>query len=340
MIHIFFITKVAPIYYVVFPLLETIQNKEDILIVAGSKEVALFFKIHTDFRVINMQVHPNLITRKTKYKLLQNILLSKKEYNTFFKDIKDAKIYFFGSSFKIVVFSYIHKLARQNTIIEGYASHKKTSIEYPLDRSMRAWIMRWIAKWLLGVETTVHINQGIPFWKLSETFYEKHHIRRMFIDHEKTKKNYTIQLDVLEGKTVLITMQDLMVYNYVEKTSFVKILDDLMDILYQLYPDKFVIKPHPRERTLYGSMAKTTQIIPPYIPSEFLMDHPWDIVIGIFSTSLLSAARLTESKVISIIDLLTWNDTAFQQKWSTIMKDAGVLVPKTVQELNQMLQEA
>ena len=200
--------------------------------------------------------------------------------------------------------------------------------------------MRWVAKWLLGVETTVHINQGIPFWKLSESFYEKHHIKRTFIDHETTNTNYTIQLDVLKGKTVLITMQDLMVYNYVEKTSFVKTLDDLMDILYQLYPKKFVIKPHPREQTLYGSMAQTTQIIPPYIPSEFLMNHPWDIVIGIFSTSLLSAARLTESKVISIIDLLRWNDTAFQQKWSTIMKDAGVLVPTTVQELNQMLQEA
>jgi hypothetical protein len=338
--HIFFITKVAPIYYVVFPLLETIQNKEDILIIAGSKEVSSFFKNHTDFRVISMQVHPNLITRKNKYKLLKNILLSKKEYKTLFKKTKDAKIYFFGSSFKIVVFSYLHKLARKNTIIKGYASHKKTSIEYPLDHSMRAWMMRWIAKWLLGVETTVHINQGAPFWKLSETFYEKHHIRKMFIDHEKTNKNYPIHLDVLKGKTVLITMQDLMVYNYVEKASFVKILDDLMALLYQLYPDKFVIKPHPREDTLYGAMATTDQVIPPYIPSEFLMDHPWDIVIGIFSTSLLSAARLTKAKVISIIDLLRWNDTAFQQKWSTIMKDAGVLVPKTVKELSQLLQEA
>ena len=74
--HIFFITKVAPIYYVVFPLLETIRNKEDILIVAGSEEVALFFKNHTDFRVISMQVHPNLITRRTKYKLLHGPVAS------------------------------------------------------------------------------------------------------------------------------------------------------------------------------------------------------------------------------------------------------------------------
>jgi len=49
------------------------------LVVATSEEVELFFKNYTDLKVIRTSVNPNLVTRKSKSKVLSNIIKSKSE---------------------------------------------------------------------------------------------------------------------------------------------------------------------------------------------------------------------------------------------------------------------
>jgi hypothetical protein len=335
--YIFFLTKIGSIYDVVLPLIEERKNKGEIIIVSASKEVSLFFSNHTSYKVIDLLVHPNLITRKTKHKILNSIIRSKFEFRRLFKDLSDAEIYFFGNSFSIVVFSYIHKLSRNNKIFHYFAFSEKKSVSYPLESGFRAYLLRWIAHWCLGVETVIHNNEGIPFWKLDKKFYQRNHIKERIID-KKAHQKYDLNIDMLKDKRVLITAQDLLVYDYVTKDSFIQVLDELIDLLDSMFPDIYVVKPHPREKTLYGKMASLPDIVPAYIPSEFLMDHPWDFVIGLFSTSLLSAVKLTNATVISLIDLLQWNDTVRQGEWRKIMKDSKVCIPKDFNQLSRLLQ--
>ena len=334
---IFFVTKTGPLYDIVLPLIEEQKDKKNIVIISTSPEVDLFFKNHTDLKVINLKVNPNLITRKTKYKIVSNIVRSIIEYNKLFKNTTKSNVYFFGNSFSIVVFSYLKKLSKKNNVYHYFgAEYTKKSVEYPIEKGLRAYSMKWIAKWLLGVETTVRNNQGVPFWKLDEKFYKKNHIEVRSIK-KKVDKKYKPKIDVIEGKEILITTQDLMVYNYVDDVNFVQVLDSLMDLLDESFPDSFVIKPHPREKTLYGKMKDCKNIVPAYIPSEFLMDHKWKIIIGMFSTSLLSASNLTNSMVISLVDLFKWNDEKHHQKWRAVMEKGNVIIPKDFNELKHLL---
>jgi hypothetical protein len=86
-------------------------------------------------------------------------------------------------------------------------------------------------------------------------------------------------------------------------------------------------------------MEKTKNIIPSYIPAEFLLHHPWKYVIGIVSTSLINASKLTNAKVISIIDLFKWTDDATHEKeiLRDEIKNHDISIPKDINELKSLL---
>ena len=75
--YIFFVTTFASIYDRVLPLIEEKKEKGEVIIVASTEQIELFFKEYTDFKVIRTKVHPDLITMKTKYRILFNIIKSK-----------------------------------------------------------------------------------------------------------------------------------------------------------------------------------------------------------------------------------------------------------------------
>ena len=57
-----------------------------------------------------------------------------------------------------------------------------------------------------------------------------------------------------------------------------------------------------------------------------------------FSTSLLSAAKITKATVISMIDLFKWNDSDRHLKWRKVMEKGDVLIPKDFNELKRLLE--
>ena len=201
--------------------------------------------------------------------------------------------------------------------------------------------MRWFAKWFMGVETVV--SKGIPVWMLDERFFKDIVVIKDYGDKSKIISEYMPKLEILKGKTVLIMMVDLLESggNYAEPESFIKAMDDLMEIVNDNFSDLYLIKPHPRENRLYGEMLECEEIIPPYIPAEFLLHHPWRFVIGIISTSLVHAAELTDSTVISMMDLFKWNDAANREIkiYREEMEKVNILIPKDINEFKRLLLE-
>ena len=160
--YIFFVTTVGSIYEAVLPLIEKKRDKGEILVVVGTDEAEKFFSEFTDFKLIRVKVNPNLIDKKAKYKIIGNIIRSKLEYRKLFKDIKDSEIYFCGCSFSIVIYSYVKKLSKNNKVFHCGNTADEKFIDYPIEKSFRAYIMRWVAKWLMGVETIIGNRMGVP----------------------------------------------------------------------------------------------------------------------------------------------------------------------------------
>jgi len=183
-----------------------------------------------------------------------------------------------------------------------------TTIKYPVEHSIRAFAMRWTAKWLMGIETDVCCKLGVPIWDLNKKFFENIEILENYVGDKKLLGKYMKKLNVLKGKKILIAVNDAITSGFIEKTEFINKMDNLMDILNDITPGEYIIKPHPRLNKLYGKMSECNEIIPPYIPLEFVLRHDWKKVIGIDSGSLVSSVKYTNAKVISLIDAVEYRD--------------------------------
>lgn len=309
--HIFFVITFGSIYDRVLPLIEEKKGEGEIIVVAATEQIELFFKNYTDFKVIRTKLHPNLITRKTKHKILSNIIRSKLEFRKLFKDIENSKIYFCNTGYAVVIYSHIKKLSKRNKVIfYGYQMKegKNATIKYPIEHSMRAFALRWTARWLLGIETDIRCKLGFPIWDLSGKFFEDVEILENYIGNKKLLDKYMKRLDVLKGKKILIAINDAITSGFIEETEFISKMDSLTEILNDITPGEYVIKPHPRLNKLYGKMSECNEIIPPYIPLEFVLRHDWKKVIGIDSGSLVSSVKYTNAEVISLIDAVEYRD--------------------------------
>ena len=172
--NIFFITTVGSIYEQALPLIEQKKNDGEIIVVATTEQIELFFKNYTNFKVLRMRVYPDLINKKIWYKLFSNIIRSKIEFRRLFKDIEGADVFFFGSGWAIVVYSYIQKLARKNILHQILC--KPTSLEFNVEKTFKANLMRLFAKIFFNLDTIVVNDSVSSSYELDATFFEKNHV--------------------------------------------------------------------------------------------------------------------------------------------------------------------
>jgi len=337
--YVFFVVTFGSIYDRVLPLIEEKKNKGEIIVVATTEQIELFFKHYTAFKVIRTQVHPNLINKKIWYKIFSNLIRSKLEYRKLFKEFKGGNVYFFGSSCAIVIYSYTQKLSKNNTIYQ-YLS-KSSNLKHTKEIRCMAILMKLFAKTFLNLDTEI-MNDGVtPYYSLDKKFYDKNnvHIVNNYMPDYKLLDRHMVKLDIIEGKKILFAIADLIACDHVEETEFIKKINAVVTILNESFPDSYVVKPHPRSNKVYGKMQYST-IVPPHIPSEFLMKHPWEFIIGIESTALISATKQTDAKVISLIELFNYKYPEAQKKWRDYLQSGSenkILFPKQLQEFKGIL---
>ena len=341
--YIFFVTTFGSIYDRALSLMEEKKDKGEVIVVASTEQIKLFFQHYTDFKVIRTRVHPDLVTRKTKYFLFVNILRSKLEFQELFRDIENSEIYFCNKSYALVIYSYIKKLSKRNKIFFYGHEQDEMILVYPAEHSLRAFILRGVAKWFMGVEVNIFNNGGYPFWEVTKKYFENITIIKEYTrDKKQILDKYSIKLDILKGKKVLIAIEDSVASGLITKSEFVTKMDQMMDLLNTIIPGAFTIKPHPRLDTLYGKMSACTDVVPSYIPIEFILHHDWQLVIGINSWSVVQATRLTNAKAISLIDAVTFIDENMRIKFRNwIEKESGKKVEffGNIDDLKKVLEQ-
>ena len=127
-----------------------------------------------------------------------------------------------------------------------------------------------------------------------------------------------------------------------ERLWFLNKIDNMMNMVDTLYSGAYAIKPHPKLNKLYGKMSDCKDVIPPFIPLEFVLKHPWKMIIGIESTSIIFAAKQTGASVISLIDAFEFNDKKQQKMFREWMKTESkntILFPKNLDAFQKLLKE-
>ena len=327
---ILFVMAPVQIYYKVLPLIE--EKKFDKLMIVTTKELAPFFKEHTKGTVIVPKVHPNLITTKTKYKLISNILKANLEYKRLFEDIKDEEIYLFFTSWSVVFLSFVAKLSKRNKVY--LCTNQDITKLYNEEKSLRASLMKLVAKYFLGVDVKIFDKLGLPIWEL-----KRESIPMEYLDFEpsiKSASNYVSDNQILENKEVLFIADAILTEGADEKTV-IELNSYVMDLLEKKFNGSYAIKPHPRVPDLYGRMQESKNILPPYVIVESIMGHKWKYIIGYYSEALVSAKVYTNAEVISLLNLWKWGNQKLKQHWHDKLKKEGIIIPKNFDELKNLL---
>jgi len=144
----------------------------------------------------------------------------------------------------------------------------------------------------------------------------------------------------LEGKEVLVLWSDLVGEGRMDEGTFTTQVNNLIHLLDQYYPNKYIIKAHPNMSLLYGKMVNAPQL-DSYVPSQFFMYHPWKIVIADCSAALVfpEEQNLDHTKLIEMVDILRFKDSKVQSelKQFLISWNPKLLVPQSFGELEEMI---
>ena len=327
---IIFVMAPVQIYYNVLPLIE--EKKFDKLIIVTTKELAPFFQEHIKGIVIVPKVHPNLVTTKTKHKLLLNIIKAHLEYLRLFKNIKNEEIYLFFTSWSVVFLSYVAKLSKRNKV---YLCAKQSLTElYKEEKSLRATFMKIVAKYLLGVDVNIVNKLGSPVWELKRNSIPMEYLD--FNPNMKSAINYVSDNKMLENKEVLF-IADAILTEGADEKSVVELNNYIMDIFEKDFKNSYIIKPHPRVPDLYGKMKESKNLLQQNVIVESIMGHSWKFIIGYYSEALVSAKIFTNAKVISLLKLWKWGNPDLKQHWHNKLKKGGVIMPKNFDELKNLL---
>jgi hypothetical protein len=327
---ILFVMAPVQIYYKVLPLIE--EKKFEKLLIITTKELAPFFKEHTKAEVIVPNVHPNLITSTTKYKIITNIAKSHLEYSRLFKEVKNEEIYLFFTSWSVVYLSYVAKLSKRNKVY--LCTEKNLSDLYKEENSLRALFMKLIARFFLGVNVFILNKSGLPVWELNRDSIQFEYLD---INLDLTSaSNYISDSEILKNKNILF-IGDAILSEGADEKSVVELTNNIMSIFENNFNDEYIIKPHPRVPDLYGKMKESNSILPPHVIVESIMGHKWKFIIGYYSEALVSAKIYTDAIVISLLNLWKWNNSDLKKFWKEKFLENGILLPKSIDELMKLL---
>jgi len=341
--HYFFVTSTESVYDRVLPLIEEKAKTGKVYIYTITEDLTQFFKTYTSYPTVKLTFDASLVSRRAWYKLYSSLKKFKRSRRCW-SVLEGNNIYFFTDGNYIALYALIQSLAKKNQVY--YCNSGK----YDTGRIRTGIISKLeskIVKSLLGIDTFMAGDGNLPYPHLARSYFEKNSI--VSVPHGKINSNLRENLAQhiyekiieLKGKEVLFIEepQDIIERGRIDDAELSASSDMLYDMLNKHW-DKIVVKEHQKKFDGYGKM-KTFDTVPNFIPAEFILRHPWKLVIGIESTSLSSATHFSNAEVISLIDMFCYEDEEVYEnlkKFLTKESNGKILFPKSIAQLEEMLE--
>ena len=264
------------------------------------------------------------------------------EYIKLFGDIKGANIYFFGTGDTIVMFSYIQSLSNNNKIFfyPNIRNKFKKVIEPSIVENWKTKTICKVVKILLGIDIKVRKDCGLYRLCIYKEFFEKNKVQEIYKNFDKDiYKKYMKDLN-LKDKKVLLLLSDLVADGRMNSLIFARQMTELVRSINKYYPSQYIVKPHPNLNKMYGAM-KNVPTLDSYIPSQFVMNHPWEVVIADCSAALVSPEdqNLSNVKLIELTDILEFKDDKVKKELKEFLLkwNPNLLFPQSFEELEDMI---
>jgi len=342
--HYFFVTSTESIYDRVLPMIEEKAKIGKVYIYTGSKEIKQFFDTYTDYPATLLPFNISFITKRTWYTLLPQLFLLKKFKNKT-ESLEGNYIYFFTSGCYVSLYSLIQFLAKKNIVYyqpaeKFYAGQKQTRFKDKLAVN--------IINLFLGIDVFMSKFGEAVYPQLSASFFKNNNINSIPYKelNLNSKKEIAQQIykkiNELQGKEILFIEepQDIINQGRIEDVE----LSASSDLLYEMlekHKNTTIVKQHQKKFNGYGKMD-LLDTVPNFIPAEFILLHPWKMIIGIESSSLATATRFNNAKVISLIDMFYYGNETISDELKKLFDEYSsrkILLPNTIEDLKEIIED-
>jgi hypothetical protein len=318
----------------IYRVLQFIEDHPGDYTIICPSEMAPFFRKFTDTYVVVPWVIANLFDRKNLWNLPLNLARLWRNWHTYFSKVRGQNIHVFFTSWSLSYFWFIRKLEKHNVVHywlpeENYPFRNQF---FPLQKDLISAVMRWFARLVLGLDLDV-MDKSVPAYELKRSglMQHLHEVDRMSV-YKKLMKDSSLVKDM----DVLFLSENVTTEG-ADLRSVEIISNQVKTMLDTLFGDRWCLKGHPREPDVYGNFEYAQHVLSRYILVEVLYGHPWKVVMSYYSEALITAKELTDAKCISLMELFEWGNKELKKYWRDRFKRFGVLCPRNVKELKEML---
>jgi len=328
------------------------------LVILGNPDLFKFFQVINDkvFRdTINLMYiklyRSERLTAKGMKKvfhLLSDIVKErrylKEIFNKYFTELEGCEVFFSGRAFAGHLFYLLKRLNKKNKLVYISASSPNAT---PLRKYTPTNIIHLAEliklKLIYGCDTTMgQLPHLKGFFYIPDKFIEKK-VGRVIDWEEMTGmiKDFDLsQFKVFDASNYSVIYFD----QHLEKTGYVTDVDtyqreltEVFNILSKYFPEKEIARKYHPNLNSDKAMIKVGDVIPDFIPAEFLYNERTEIYLGFTSGAL---ANVEKGLAVSLIELVTFKDDETREQLREFvmgLSHSEILFPKSLDELEKIM---
>ena len=170
---------------------------------------------------------------------------------------------------------------------------------------LKQLFLKFLLKIIYGCECVIKTINNEYLMSIDKKIIHRNNIR--VIDN---KNIYYDQIEdaVGDNQIELNKCNNLFLYEDFSKSAGKESINKIHNFINN---NDFVVKPHPR-RPLVDNILKNMPRYPRYLPSELIFGNVVKNVVAIYSSSLISASKISFLKAISLLELVEWNNDDYK----------------------------
>lgn len=293
------------------------------------------YKFLTELRLKNAHVefipYPNL-NIKNPTSIIQVRKYIKTHIKRYFKDLRNCDVYYFSNKYDWLVYAFIANLAKKNKVF--YYDHYAKSKPYKKKRLLSAKHMLIVLIYLYLTRVILHFEWLDDRAIISFSYVRYGIVEREIFPSAETNAKYAYHVDVngMENSILFFESSDDgdMIENY--EATLKTVVNVFLNNGFKPY-----IKPHPRvgySRFLddYG-----VEILPSYIPGEFIDYDRFSAIVGIATVATAKIAIYADVPIFSLIDLFMFKNISEKETYRQYLSDQSNQKIKFVYDVEEVL---
>lgn len=327
------------------------------LVIPGNHDLLNFFQVinekvfHNTINLIYLELyHARRVTAKgikKVFHVLPDIIKERRYlkgiFDKYFAELKGAEIFFSGRYWNPYTFYLLKKLLKTNKLVYiPDPAHDVLPIDKFTPTNIVDLVSLIILKLIYGWDITMGKLLHTRFPCMPDKFINKK-VEKVIDREERNEmmKDFDLsQFKIFDvGNYSVIYFDDgLIASGYVtDKNTFRRELTNIFNILGKYFPEKKIaLKYHPRHNS-DKSMIEIGDVLPDFIPAEFLYNDNIKMYISFFS---LSIANVEKGLAVSIADLISFKSEESRNQLKEILiqrSRSEILFPQSLDEFERIL---